>query len=198
MVDVPLPGLREWLLDGLLVALVAVLMIRAAYSYRHSTTRKWLPALGFALMYGMSAGMAILSDTMEETLKEQNRRLKEPAPPVHLEPDWGKAFEPENRVRWSQMLARHSFYDWGMHQKHFDLDGRLIEYIPTAEDLKARRRRIEYIAEAESAYRMIQVWTVIWLFLPLACLGLSLLIRRGPVQHGAPGDAPPNGVAPPS
>lgn len=196
MVEIPLPGFQEWFLDGLLLVLVAALMTRAAYSYRNATNRKWLPALGFVLMYGAAAGMTILNDSMEEIFKDYHRRLKEPAPPVHLEADWGRTFEPENRVKWSRMLARHSFYDWGMRQKHFDLEGRLIEYVPTTEDLMVRRRRIEYVTETQSAYRMIQIWTMAWLFLPLVCLGVSLIFRLRPVPLVGPGDAPPEGIAP--
>lgn len=196
MVDIPLPGLPEWFVDGFLLVFVAVLMIWAAYSYRTAGRRKWLPALGFALMYGVSCGMTALNDSLEELFKDHHRRLKEPAAPVHLEADWGKTFGPENRVRWSQMLARESFYGWGMRRKHFNLEGELVEYVPTFEDLMVRRRRIEYIIETRSTYRMLQIWTIAWLFLPLVCLGVSLILRPRPVQLRAPGDAPLKGGAP--
>lgn len=196
MIEMPLPGFREWFLDGFLLVLVAVLMIRAAYAFRMAARRKWLPALGFALMYGASSGMTVLNDSMEEIFKDYNSRLKEPAAPVHLEADWGRTFEPENRLRWSEMLARESFYGWGMRQKHFNLAGELVEFVPTSEDLIVRRRRIEYITETQSTYRMIQIWTMTWLFLPLVCLGIALILRPRPAQLHAPGDAPPRGVAP--
>lgn len=196
MVEIQLPGLPEWFVDGLLIVFVAVLMIRAAYSYRTAERRKWMPALGFALMYGVSSGMTALNDSLEEIFKDHNRRLKEPAAPVHLEADWGKTFEPENRVRWSQMLARESFYGWGMRQKHFNLEGELVDFVPTSEDLMVRRTRIEYITETYSTYRMLQIWTIAWLFLPLVCLGVSLILRPRSVQLRAPGDALPKGGAP--
>jgi len=168
-----------WLSDGLLALMLAGWLSSTAYEFRRKTRRRWISASLFVLGYSFCVAAAIANEVMSRQSDSFLHALKNPGPPSHLEPDWGKNFSVEERTRYSQMLARYSFESWGMRTKYFGLDGELRVYEPTQADQDRRSARLWLIGQTARVEKFSAYAAIAWLFLPLIAIGLSLAWPSG-------------------
>jgi hypothetical protein len=126
--------------------------------------------------------------------------LKNPPGPSHLEPHWGADMSREDRTKYSQMLARTSFENWGITVNYFDQTGTLTPYQATDEDrarLQWRRQAVVYHEKTTSLLAWIAFgWLFVpWLglvaaFVPATVRVLGALTGRSKADAPQPGSAP--------
>ena len=164
-----------WLTFGFSAVLSILLLTWGLISLRTGYSSAWkgvgLSALAMLICIGGTLGMYSLYSSSGSTLES----LKKPPGPSHLGPEWGAKMSKEDRQKYSQMLARTSFRDWGITVNYFDMNGALRPYQPTDEDrawLEWRRQAVAYF-ERESE---ILKWSMLaWLFVPWIGLVLGCL-----------------------
>lgn len=106
--------------------------------------------------------------------------MKNKASPIHLQEDWGKQMSKEDRSKYSQLIARHDFVDWGIHTNHFDSNGNFVLYKPDDEDRRARATQLAYIQRTDFS-RTLFLWSAaVWALIPwlALALGLTLSIKK--------------------
>ena len=164
-----------WFLDLFLAAILVGWLAGAAYEFRRRTQRRWISASLFALGYSLCVVVAVANEVMSRQSDSFVHSLKNPGPPSHLEPDWGKNFTAEERLRYSEMLSRVSYESWGMRTKYFDLSGNLHIYEPTQDDKDRREARLLLVRQTERTVGLCAYAAIAWLFLPLIAIGISLI-----------------------
>jgi len=193
-------GWDVWLgVAGVAVA-VAVLMAQGVLRLRAAYGRKWKAiswcVISLLLCLGAAGASLLLSYQMEGLA----RAMKNPPPPSHLPPDWAPHFTKGERSEHSQMLARHTFINWGIHVNYFDLDGAFIQYQPTDQDRQVRAAQLKYIERTEFS-RALFIWAAIgWILVPWIALAVAFMpwAQREIVAltNRSNADAPPAGGAP--
>lgn len=82
-------------------------------------------------------------------LVDGSRALLSAPPPVLLEENWGTQFSPDDRERYSRMLASGAFVDHGQIVKYVDLEGVWRQYCPTIEDRLEIQQRAKFEAQLQ-------------------------------------------------
>jgi len=171
-----------------------VLRLRRGYG------RKWTGIYFCLISVLLSSALSVFSFWQSHETKDFVRSLKNPAPPAHLAADWGAKLTAEERVKHSQMLARTTFVDWGIHVNHFDLSGNSRQYEPTDEDRTNRALRLRYI-ELTAVSGTLLFWTGLgWILVPWIGLAFAFIPGAtriaGTLTSRSRADAPPVGGAP--
>jgi len=152
--------------------------------------------LAMVLCVGGNLGMYFLYSSNGSMLEV----LKNPPGPSHLEPHWGPGMSREDRTKYSQMLARTSFENWGITVNYFDETGTLRPYQATDADRARLQWRRQAVAHYETTTNLLAWITFGWLFVPWLGLGaafvpgvarvLGALTGRSKADALQPGSAP--------
>lgn len=160
-----------WLGFVFLAISSSVLMAEGVIRLRIAHGKKWKALCQCVASLVMCLGIAIGAYLMSHSIDNLVRTLKSPSPPSSLRADWGAEWSKEDRWKYSQMLARISFENWGASVQYFDLDGTMHFYKPTEVDRENRAVRLRYIAQSEKASALM-IWTMFVCFL-LPWIGLA-------------------------
>lgn len=126
----------------------------------------------------LSTALAGLFFWQSHEIKDLAQALQDPAPPVYLSPDWGAQFSPEDKSRYSRLMASVTFVDWGIRVHYFDADGIFRKYQPTDEDRAHRMLRLRYIERTRVSGDGL-FWAGLGLIV-VPWLGLAYALRRKP------------------
>lgn len=178
------------------VAFVAEGVIRFRTVYGASWKAAGFCTIAMVLCVGGTLGMYFSYATTAKSLEF----LKKPPEPSHLEPHWGKNMTREDRTKYSQMLARISFENWGITVNYFDETGALRPYQATDADRARLQWRRQAVAHYEKTTNLLAWTTFGWLFIPWLGLVAAFVpgIARvlGALTGRSKTDAPKSGGAP--
>jgi hypothetical protein len=170
-------GLRwdMWLAAALVGMAAAVLLAAAVTRMSSGHGAWWKAALFYITAMVLCLGGTTLSFSMFSNTDELLRTLKNPAPPTHLDANWGRELAPEKRTEYSTTLARITFSHWGMKVRYFDITGNLRTYEPTEADREDHRLYRTALAHAENTRELLLWATVGWLFVPWVGVGIAFM-----------------------
>jgi hypothetical protein len=195
-----MPGWDVWFGIAAMALAAASLMAQGVLRLRAARGRKWkaISTCVFSVILCLSGLGASL--VMSYQMDSLDRSLKNDPPPSYLPPDWAPNFTKEERSQHSQMLAKYTFINWGIHVNYFDLNGAFIQYQPTNEDRLARVAMLNYIERTELT-RTLFIWNaVVWALIPWLALVVALMPwaqrREIALTSRSNADAPPSGGAP--
>ena len=146
--------------------------------------------LAMILCIGGNLGVYSLYSSNASFLKS----FKNPPEPSHLEPYWGADMSREDRTKYSKILARTSFENWGITVNYFDETGTLRPYQATDEDRAMIQWRRQTVVNHERQTSLLAWITFSWLFVPW--LGLFAGFVLGAPTGCSKADAPQAGCAP--
>jgi hypothetical protein len=159
---------------GFPLAVLFCLMTSAAYRIRLGIGRRWLSVLLCAMALTAFVGFALTSGYLSYRIAAFAETLRNPRAMPKLPLDWGSEWPPENRTKYSKMLAEIAYKERGESSQYFDLRGELLDFVPTAQD---RQRRDAYLTWIQTTARQaagFAIAAVILLILPI----LSVLAAR--------------------
>ena len=164
-----------WFYELFVAVVITLLMASGIYRLRAQAGRRAI-ALSFCLLaYTVSVAMAVGHEWMRDSATASVKTLKNPTRPAHLSANWGSEFTKEDRVKYSVMLARITFEQWGEIVNHFDSEGRLQPYMPAPADHYGRARYLESIDVLEGEIATLLRVALAWLAVPLLGVGLGFM-----------------------
>jgi len=193
-------GWEVWFGAAAIALGIAVLMANGIHRFRESQGAKWKSVVFCALSVFFSTGLSGLSFWQAQETVNLVRVLKNSAPPNYLSADWGASFGAEKRFEGSQMLARKTFVDWGIHVNYFDVNGVFRQYEPTDQDRWNRATMLRFI-EGTALTGTLLFWAGLgWILIPWLGLTSAFMPRpkraAGALTGRSNTDAPPAGGAP--
>ena len=189
-----------WAFLGFLAVLSTGLLAEGVIRLRTGFGSRWkgigVCVLAMILCIGGNVGAYFLYSSNSGLLQS----FRNPAGPSHLEPHWGKDMSREDRTKYSQMLARTSFENWGITVNFFDETGILRPYQATDADRARLQWRRDAVAYLERTTNFLAWITVGWLFIPWLGLGAAFvpaIVRAlGALTGRSNADALQSGSAP--
>ena len=144
-----------------------IIRLRTAFGARWKAIG--ICALAMILCIAGNLGIYTLYSSTSALLQS----FKNPPGPSHLEPHWGVDMSREDRTKYSQMLARISFENWGITVNYFDEAGNLRPYQATDADRARLQWRRQTVAFHEKTTKLLAWITFGWLFIPWLGLGVA-------------------------
>ena len=159
---------------GFPLAVLFCLMTSAAYRIRLGIGRRWLSVLLCAMALTAFVGFALTSGYLSYRTAAFAEILRNPRAMPKLSREWGSEWPPENRTKYSKMLAEIAYKERGESGQYFDLRGEFLDFVPTAQDRQRRDAYLMWVQTTERQAAGFAIAAVIILILPI----LSVLAAR--------------------
>jgi hypothetical protein len=166
---------KIWVFLGFLAVLSIGLLAEGVIRLRTGFGARWkvlgIAALAMVVCIGGNLGAYMLYSSNSTLLQT----FKNPPGPSHLEPHWGASMSREDRTKYSEMLARTSFENWGITVNYFDETGTLRPYQATDADRARLQWRRQVVAHLEQTTELLGWITLGWLFIPWVGMGAAFV-----------------------
>jgi hypothetical protein len=121
------------------------LMLIGASHLRLRYGRRWVAVVSCAISLACFIGLATVAGFTAQSAWSLASDLSNPPAAAKLSADWGANWLPENRAKYSLMLAETTYVDRGELVEYFDIQGRRVSFTPTERDQAKRREHLAYI-----------------------------------------------------
>jgi hypothetical protein len=159
----------------------------------HGATWKAIVLCLLAMLF--CVGGTLFTYSLHSSYRAALEALKRPPDPSHLRPDWGADMSKEDRTKYSQMLARTTFQDWGITVNYFDEKGTLRPYQSTSEDRARLQWRRQAVAYHEQTTGILEWAMLAWLLIPWFGMALGFF-PWGALTKRSNVDAPQSAARP--
>jgi hypothetical protein len=126
-------------------AIMFALMLVGASHLRLRYGKRWVAFLSCAISLACCIGLAAAAGFAAHSAWSLALVLGDPAPAAKLSPDWGATWLPEDRAKYSLMLAENSYVQRGERVEYFDVQGQRVPFTPSEGDQAKRRGHQAYI-----------------------------------------------------
>jgi len=183
-----------WLSFAFFAASAIALLAKGVIGLRTGHGVGWKGITFFVLAMILCIGGNFGAYSLYSSNVSFTKSFKNPPGPSHLEPHWGADMSRGDRTKYSKMLARTSFENWGITVNYFDETGTLRPYQATDEDRAMVQWRRQTVVHLEKQTRLLEWITFGWLFVPW--LGLFSGVVLGALTGRFKADAPQARSAP--
>jgi hypothetical protein len=149
------------------------LMLVGASHLRLRYGRRWVALVSCAVSLACCIGLATVAAFAAHSAWSLASVLSTPPAAAKLSADWGANWLPENRAKYSLMLAETTYVNRGDRVEYFDLEGHRVSFKPSERDEAKRREHLAHIEWLRHQTLGIGLFALLSGLLPLIAFGLS-------------------------
>lgn len=162
-----------WLFDIFWALVIGKAIANGVSHLRFHANKKLRTIIFSVLAYFVCIGASLGHSLFQQLSDELVNQLKNPPELAEISSNWGENFSKEDRLKYSQGLARRLFVREGRWRNYIDLNGKLTPYKPTELDRQEHIAFLKGIEQQENTSRGLFWMALGWMLVPLIGVGMG-------------------------